>query len=332
MTVDPIMANYIHGSSKKENINNWLETRKKGIGGSDIASIAGLNPWRNSTDVYLDKLGLIKTEANEQMKIGLVLEDPIAIIYSGQKKVLLEEIDYVLQHDEYEFCLANIDRLIKKTIIDDIDNDTTEALKKYGEGILEIKNTRRGEDWVDGKVPNYYMCQLQWYLGITGLQWGQFAVLINGSNFVTSEIIMFDENLFQKLVEIANNFWYNHVKKNIPPSQNLDINQLSKIYKTKDNTIVLENNKTVNEILDEREKILTTINKLEKRKKEIDTEIYNNIKENKSGCTDKWSITKITRNSVNLDYKRLKEEHYDIYQKFSKKSESVYFIYKKIGD
>ena len=34
----------------------FLLRRKSGIGGSDVAAIAGLSPWRSPLDVYYDKL------------------------------------------------------------------------------------------------------------------------------------------------------------------------------------------------------------------------------------------------------------------------------------
>lgn len=35
----------------------WLQYRRMGIGGSDIAAICGLSKWRSSMHVYLEKLG-----------------------------------------------------------------------------------------------------------------------------------------------------------------------------------------------------------------------------------------------------------------------------------
>ena len=35
----------------------WLEERRKGIGGSDVAAIMGLSPWKTAYQVYQDKRG-----------------------------------------------------------------------------------------------------------------------------------------------------------------------------------------------------------------------------------------------------------------------------------
>ena len=38
--------------TKKE----WLLKRKEGIGGSDVASILGISPYKSSVSVYMDKV------------------------------------------------------------------------------------------------------------------------------------------------------------------------------------------------------------------------------------------------------------------------------------
>ncbi|HQE50274.1 MAG TPA: YqaJ viral recombinase family protein, partial [Fervidobacterium sp.] len=35
----------------------WLQFRKRGIGGSDISAILGLNPWKSPLALYYDKVG-----------------------------------------------------------------------------------------------------------------------------------------------------------------------------------------------------------------------------------------------------------------------------------
>ena len=36
---------------------DWLQERRRGIGGSEAAAILGLSPWATPLDVYLDKIG-----------------------------------------------------------------------------------------------------------------------------------------------------------------------------------------------------------------------------------------------------------------------------------
>ena len=51
--------------------DDWLEHRKKSIGGSDASAVAGLNPWTSPYSVWADKLGLLPPkEENEAMRLG----------------------------------------------------------------------------------------------------------------------------------------------------------------------------------------------------------------------------------------------------------------------
>ena len=36
----------------------WLEYRRKGIGGSDAAAVLGISPFRTGRDLYYDKLNI----------------------------------------------------------------------------------------------------------------------------------------------------------------------------------------------------------------------------------------------------------------------------------
>jgi predicted phage-related endonuclease len=61
-----------------ENKQEWLRERKNYLGGTDLAAICGLNPYRTALDVYLDKTSEdIAYETNSAMHWGTLLEDVI---------------------------------------------------------------------------------------------------------------------------------------------------------------------------------------------------------------------------------------------------------------
>ena len=54
---------------------DWLEERRKSLGGSDVGAILGLNRWRSPYSVWADKRGLLPDEPdNEAMRTGRDLE------------------------------------------------------------------------------------------------------------------------------------------------------------------------------------------------------------------------------------------------------------------
>ena len=55
---------------------DWLMARKNYIGGSESSAIIGINPFRSSIDVYMDKItDEIIENKNYRMELGNKLED-----------------------------------------------------------------------------------------------------------------------------------------------------------------------------------------------------------------------------------------------------------------
>ena len=52
------------------NKQEWLKKRKNYLGGTDLAAICGLNPYRTALDVYLDKTSDdIAEDTNSAMRV-----------------------------------------------------------------------------------------------------------------------------------------------------------------------------------------------------------------------------------------------------------------------
>ena len=91
----------------------WLEERKKGLGGSDSPVVLGVSPFKTKRELWMEKRGLIEEpELTPAMKRGIVLEDVIARLYSDITKRKLRRKNKVVYHPKYPFMLANFDRLI----------------------------------------------------------------------------------------------------------------------------------------------------------------------------------------------------------------------------
>ena len=65
---------------------DWLKERQKGIGGSDVAAILGMSPWRTPYQVWEEKTTPIDETAEEDdrpaLYWGRVLEAPIPVSYT----------------------------------------------------------------------------------------------------------------------------------------------------------------------------------------------------------------------------------------------------------
>ena len=67
---------------------DWLKERQKGIGGSDVAAILGMSPWRTPYQVWEEKTTPIDETAAEDdrpaLYWGRVLEAPIRQAYADK--------------------------------------------------------------------------------------------------------------------------------------------------------------------------------------------------------------------------------------------------------
>src|SRR4029453_16578417 len=88
--------------------------RRLSIGGSDIGTIAGVNPHRTAFQLYLQKIGEDEDEDRPETDaqiFGNVFEAPPADIYALKHRVRLDAFSETLVHPDYAFITANPDRV-----------------------------------------------------------------------------------------------------------------------------------------------------------------------------------------------------------------------------
>lgn len=300
--------------------NEWLEWRRKGIGGSDAAAVVGVNPWRSSMAVYLEKIGeLSEPEDNEGMYWGRILEDIIADEFSKRTGFKVRRYNAILQHKDYPFMIANIDRVYIKD--------------GHINGILECKTTSayNKEHWKDLKIPDAYYIQVQHYLAVTGYQNAYIACLIGGNHFVYKEIKR-DDEIINYLIQIESDFW-DRVEKRIPPepdgSQDAE-EILKKLYpESKEGSAIT---------LDQHEATLMLIEELTKQKKQLEQEIEKyqqlikaDMGENEVAYIGNRKVFWKTITSTRFDSQKFKKEHPNLYVQYSKTSSYRKFEIKSGG-
>ncbi len=77
--------------------DEWLLDRRKGIGGSDVATILGLNKWKSPYQLWLEKTSQIDLEHTESEPAywGNVLEEVVAKEFQERTgKKFADEIKY----------------------------------------------------------------------------------------------------------------------------------------------------------------------------------------------------------------------------------------------
>lgn len=205
----------------------WLAQRRLGIGGSDVAAMLGLSPYKSPYQLWLDKTGRsddapVDADAEERMHFGNVLEQVVAQEYTERTRNRVQRILSQLQHPQCGIALANIDRAIV-TPGSKARWDNASGRVLGADGVLECKTAHamalNGSEWGDAgtdQVPQAYWLQVQWYLGITGLPRGDLAVLFGGQRF-RIYTMQADAAIFDGLLTEADRWWREHVVADTPP-------------------------------------------------------------------------------------------------------------------
>jgi len=187
----------------------WLAERRKGLGGSDIAAVAGLHPYKSAWSVYWDKVQGEDDRAGEAALWGRLTEDVIADEWARRHDVGLIELPNGVAVPTEEWRRGNPDRLV-----DTPGPDATAF------DVLEVKTAGEwtwATQWDGGaEVPAWYQAQGQWYLSLVGAPVCHFAVLVGGNRLETRTMARNDVAI-DKLVDVGRRFWHDHVLAGNPP-------------------------------------------------------------------------------------------------------------------
>lgn len=175
--------------------------RKGYIGGSDIAPICGLSPWKTPLQVYLDKVGESEpTPDNPAMAYGRMMEPVIRQWYESETGYTVEQPN-LITHPKHSFLVAHLDGWVPQA-----------------KRTIEIKTARSADDWGEpgtDAIPTYYMTQVQYYLALTAHPVCDVPVSFFGRlpEIYTVEA---DAEVQELLIEKARLFW-GQVQRREPP-------------------------------------------------------------------------------------------------------------------
>ena len=326
----------------------WLEGRRTGIGGSDVAAVLGLNPWKTPLDVWDDKLGLSEDKGmSEPAYWGTVLEDTVAKEFQLRTGMKVQKVSHQFVDPECDSMIANIDRAIinreiAKKVRPLLD---VEEIERYANitGVerpintdiafeaktahaftadlwgpsqeLEIKQNNIKTEHV---IPLYYETQIQWYCGILKLRGMYLAVLIGGSDF---RMYWIDArpDVFQVIKEKCSAFWNNHVLTKTPPEP-INIEDVLKLYgRSNGKSIEAQGDLAIN--YGEYARLNGEIKELKKQQDAVKARIAIGMKDNEILTLDgKKVLTYKTQSRKFFDTDSFKEDHLDDFFDYLKES------------
>ena len=188
---------------KPKDRNAWLKSRESGIGSSEIVTIIGLNPWETPYQLWRRKKGIdAPKNENFAMKAGHYLEDAVSKFFAdetGHEIIKSSAGDWLIVDEARPYLRVSPDR--------------TYWLKgkpksKNNKGILECKTTQMHIDEDD--IPKHWFCQLQYQLGVAGLETGSLAWLSSGREFGFKHLA-FVKDFYDYLTEEAERFWVDYI-------------------------------------------------------------------------------------------------------------------------
>lgn len=169
----------------------WLAFRNVHIGGSDIASILGISPWKNIRKLWEEKKsGTDKTIVSAAMKYGSDMESSIRDQYIENTGIPFTP--QIHTYDEWDIASASLDG---------IDFDNTK--------IIEIKCPKKStvEMAKNDQIPNYYLCQMQWSMMCTNTKVCDYICYDKGDEDIIIVEVRADKEYQATLLEHAKAFW-----------------------------------------------------------------------------------------------------------------------------
>ncbi|MBG9769464.1 YqaJ viral recombinase family protein [Bacillus vallismortis] len=300
--------------------DQWLEARRAGIGGSDAAAIAGLSKWKTPMSVYLDKLGQAPQEhiTSEAAYWGHIHEETVAREFSKRTGKKVRRRKAILQHPDYPFMLANVDRLV--------------VGERAG---LECKTASEylKSEWDGEEVPDAYLVQCQHYMAVTGLSAWWIAVLIGGNKFIYKKVER-DEELIAYLIKIEQDFWKNHIENEIPPM--FDGSEASAELLTHMYPVGFEDETELplaaNKLIEQYKSAKAEEKEAKERLKEAENQLKGMLGEYEVGNAEKALVTWKTVTTKRFDTNAFAAEHPELFEKFNKVSTHRRFNVKEIKD
>ena len=280
----------------------WLKYRTKGIGGSDVSIIAGINPFKSVYQLWLEKTGQVEPEeeGSEYTHFGTLLEPIVRKEFMERTGIKVRQKHMLLQSEEHPFMFADLDGVI---------NENGELC------IFEAKTASayKQEVWEE-EVPASYILQVQHYMAVTGAKKTYIAALVGGNHFFYHEVER-DEEMIAKIIVMEKYFWQHHVMggvEPVPDGSEATTRYFNERFRNS-NGETIELPDEVLPVCEEYDNLTRQIKELESAKNAAANQLKRYLGEAEAGTVGDRKITwkSVSKNSV--DTKRLKSEHPDIY-------------------
>lgn len=187
--------------------------RREVIGGSEIATIIGLPPFKEASpiDIYLSKVEGYEREPTFHMERGTFMEDGAARWFAHRTGFEVRAAAHV-RHPTFKHVGCTPDRYF-------VGPDGESRLLS-----IKVPGNWLSEEWGEPyawRVPTAYYLQLQYEMGICGalgicrVDYAKLAAPLNGDLVVLD--VACDQQVIDRLFAEAESWWARHVDAKTPP-------------------------------------------------------------------------------------------------------------------
>ena len=171
--------------------DDWHAARKDSIGGSEVGTILGLNPYESAYALWAKKTGKIPSQIQENwaIRFGKAFESPILQLWAEEHPEFDVYETGTYQDGHCGYLHANPDALARH--------------KETGEWIvIEVKTSRNSWDY----PPLAYIAQVMHYMGVLKVK-RSVIVAVAGMTWF-EEWVLFDEDSYRSQLDMIEQFWY----------------------------------------------------------------------------------------------------------------------------
>lgn len=273
---------YTPTKTKTDDLKKSIETgRERRIGGSDVGTVLGINPYKSAYTLWAEMTGRIdRPDLSNKISVweGNVLEQAVAdrFMEESGKKVHRSNMEYSLE--EYPYMVGHIDRWL--------------VGEKAG---LECKTTSQltKTDYAEGEVPPQYYAQCQFYMLVTGADHWYIAILQHSKAFYWMKIDR-DDAYIDTMVSAVDHFFRVNVGEDVPPtidgSESTE-NSLTAMYPHGDMFADVIDISSYGAILSRLEEIKSIAKDLDAERKRLESELKNGLGEATVGVAPGWKVT-----------------------------------------
>ena len=190
----------------EQNGDDWHNFRREGIGGSDIAVLAGISPYETPLGLYEQKLGLKRSADLDPFLIesGEGVELEARDFFKTRPVNPIEFIPICVVSDENDIIRASLDGFNgEKNIVLEVKFMGNNKFKKFKKTSVIIPN---------------HLAQIQWQLLVTKAEKAIYYVESFSGDFEYLEVFP-DKEMQVKLKKLALDFWENHILTKVPPDK-----------------------------------------------------------------------------------------------------------------